>query len=209
VILSVECADVIDLTKPYDCAQPIWIGGRAYVITPDNTGVPRDGSRLWTVAVALAEHAVDVILSSHLPPTERRCCAVGDGLGLIGIVAADCLADVTIIDRDGETLTKWTLSNVVANKADLEIREADWHNAEGVFDFIFGSEVLYSTYGLHGLCAFIDRTWTRKGECWFVNSKNHDKDRFQDAAEQVGLTARFRTLAWGGSECYLWRVTQD
>lgn len=195
--------------KPCVYTNPLTIGGKSYTIKAEVPGFIRDGNRLWPCSIALANYVASMPLKPH-KSADIEVAFVGDGLGLPGIVAATLGAVPTVIDRD---VRIWELiyENYKANSVWGRFRCQDWSDATGSFDAVLGSEIIYKSYGMKSLAAFVKKTWNRSLPCFFVASVDHTSDEFmgemRDAGFEVWQRLHSFTLPSGESGlCYAWEV---
>lgn len=151
----------VDLSKPWPCDQPIVVAGKSYAITP-GMGT---GGMLSPVSVAFTER---IAVIENL----GACCDFGCGLGLVGMAASRNATKTTLLDVQ-ESVCDLARSNLKNNGIDGSVISDQRQIPDGSIDSIFGSEVVYPSYQLNGLCGFIARAWNRKGPCLLANSDGY------------------------------------
>jgi ribosomal protein L11 methylase PrmA len=189
--------------QPYDCALPIPIGWRNYRFAADSSAAKREGNRLWPASIALAQIIADL-------PAADTVCALGDGLGMVGLVASARGSCVTIIDKDSLTC-ELTRKNFADNDLTADIRVEDWSESAGSYDAIYGAEIVYAAYGIDSLCRFLANTWTRHGRCLLTSSHDRNEEQFSTAIAEHGfvVTKKHHNFVLpNGAEavCWLWEV---
>jgi predicted nicotinamide N-methyase len=142
---------------------------------------------------------------------EVTICAVGDGLGLPGIVAASRGAVPVVVERDPR-LWEFIHRNYVANQVWGRFRPFSWSEVIDVFDCAVGSEIIYPGFGMSELCKFIDRCWNRKLPCYFGASSDCGSDEFMSGLETYKISVRrrlhdFQMPDSSAGVCYLWELT--
>ncbi len=101
-------------------------------------------SKLWEASIVLADYLAGITANP-----QKRILEIGCGLGLVGVVAASFGHQVTMTEQNPDALD-FARANAEINApetgSDPEIKALDWNNprVEGAFDYIVGSEVLYS-----------------------------------------------------------------
>lgn len=101
-------------------------------------------SKLWEASIVLADY-----LAGTTTDPQKRFLEIGCGLGLVGVVASSFGHEVTMTEYNPDTLNFARANaqkNVHEGGANLDIKELDWNRprVEGSFDYIVGSEILYS-----------------------------------------------------------------
>lgn len=153
--------------------DPVRIGSHDYQFAI--TAVRRNGTRLWTTSVGLAEYVAGLQLRGS-------SVELGCGHGLVGMVA-----DATLIDSDPETITN-TRETLRLNGKQCRLIEASWDDITEPFDNVFGSEILYPMYRPESVADFIGRCWTRRGVCVLAVSRDNFVSSFESRVVELGLT---------------------
>lgn len=195
--------------QPWDCSQPIEIGGITYRLETDYPQVTRDGNRLWPTSIALVSEIAK--RGGQL----GRAVDLGCGLGLVGIVASRSSYEILFVERDYETI-KLASKNVDSLDAYNRIMNANftsssWDVCDWKCDSIFGSEILYRSYGIAGIADFVSRNWTRRGPCLFANSLDSGSGELLEALmeRKLAVTKGFREFTLPNGETFsyfLWEI---
>lgn len=188
--------------KPYKTYGKITIGETEYKIQNwDGESHLRDGNRLWTCSIALS----NIVNSLNL----ENVCELGCGLGLPSMVLAK-KTNITLIDHDRQVL----------DMAELNFRQNDlsgnficdsWSNINSKFDSIVGSELFHRGYDIESLVAFIDRCWTKRGQCIFVNSEDNCRNMLLEKLKMYNLHSSVSILEdilpnGDKFSCYYWEI---
>jgi predicted nicotinamide N-methyase len=101
-------------------------------------------AKVWEASLILADH-----LASLTARPDKHFLEIGCGLGLVGIVAASFGHRVTMTEQDPDALNfarANALTNLSHSDSAIEIQRLDWYHPrlQRTFDFIVGSEVVYS-----------------------------------------------------------------
>ncbi len=121
-------------------------------------------SKIWEASIVLANHvaAMPVDPRGHL-------LEIGCGVGLVGIVAANCGHRVTMTEYNRDALNFARANarvNHTSGSSELGIVELDWTKPvlEGRFDTILGSEVIYKEEYFEPLLGLFRRYLKPDGE---------------------------------------------
>ena len=144
----------------------------------------------WNVtsaAVALSRH---VEAAGDL--SEDRVMELGCGLGLVGITAGLCGANVLFTDYGLEALASARMNAALngLSRRTTDFALVDWENPQdiGRFSMVVGTEVLYD-YFFHGsLVSLVLKTLRPNGKVLFADRKRLAVDRFMGRM----ITAGFR-----------------
>lgn len=151
------------------------------VATRPGTG---EGLKLWPCSIALADSVRGLKLDG------MTVCEIGCGLGLPGMVASDCGADVTFLDKDPDVRQAVT-GNLIENRLKGTVcgdfRTLDFHER---FDVVLGSELLYPRASPFEIAGFLWTHWTRLGPAIFVNQTFGIASLFGDVLRDNGFNAR-------------------
>lgn len=137
-------------------------------------------AQTWTSGMVLAS------IVSRWRLQNVRVLEVGCGLGLVGLAAAAAGARVTVTDRSRYALG-FTAVNAEANGLTVETIRCDWRDpaplvANGPWDLVLGSDLLYDEHSAYRLLMLLGRVVTRSGEVWLADPGRDPATAFFAAA---------------------------
>jgi predicted nicotinamide N-methyase len=149
-------------------------------ITPEDC--PYFG-QVWISARRLAAIVRDLDLKG------KQTLEVGCGLALPSMVAASCGADATAMDLHRD-VGSFIATNCAANDISIGYLQADWrvYSPDHVYDYIFGSDILYENAHPLEVCAFLQRSLKADGGVAIIVDpcRWHHKD-FADLLAKEGF----------------------
>jgi predicted nicotinamide N-methyase len=118
-------------------------------------------SKVWGASVILADE-----LASMTVHPGKAFLEIGSGLGLVGVVAASFGHNVTLSEYDPHALAFARANAQLNGCSSVRIASLDWNKPElnGMFDFIVGSEVIYSERDFEPLQAMFQKFLVPGGE---------------------------------------------
>ncbi len=151
------------------------------------------GVALWSGSLALA----DEMAARADELRGKSVLELGAGVGLAGMVAASCGADVTQTDYH-EVALKICRLNAQANGIiqGLDCRMADWLNFQDTrrYDYIIGSEILYDKAVQPALKRIFERNLAPGGHLLVIDGQRQPSLEFlaslEDDGWQVSATLR-------------------
>lgn len=182
-----------DLTACKPWIGPIIVDNKEYhTINPE---IVRDGNRVWSISVALAQYLSELnILGSSI---ELGC---GCGCGLVGMVTGS-----TLLDKDLETL-KLTSEILKLNNYDNRLINSSWVDVNESFDNIFGSEILYPAYEPSSIADFIGRNWTKKGKVILAASRSQFASLFETRLIEIGFSFKKEDRTYQSFNYTIWEI---
>lgn len=172
---------------------PVVVNGKGEFAFPELPEKPRDGMRVWSVSVALANYVAGLKLTG-------TSVELGAGCGLVGMVTGG-----TLVEADEETANR-TWDTLQLNSSPCTLITDSWANVNGLWDNVFASEVLYPAYDPESLVACIDRCWTRAGVCLVANASDGWRNRFEDALHAHNLPHVRSVETFNGFQYFRWRI---
>jgi len=157
-------------------------------------------SKVWEASIVLSEY-----LSSLPVRPEQRFLEIGCGMGVSGIVAAAFGHRVTMTEYNADALN-FAHANTLLNGLSperIQVLELDWHRPriEGLFDVIFGSEVVYSPRDFDPLLGLFTKFLKPGGEIILAEGlRKTSMDFFSRISEIYDISARKKVLRSGTKE---------
>ena len=158
-------------------------------------------SKIWEASIVLANHV------AAMPVDPRgRLLEIGCGVGLVGIVAANCGHRVTMTEYNRDALNFARANarvNHTSGSSELGIVELDWTKPvlEGRFDTILGSEVIYKEESFEPLVGLFRRYLKPDGEIILAEGlRKTSLEFFKRMAHICDVKARKRILRSKGEE---------
>jgi predicted nicotinamide N-methyase len=132
-------------------------------------------AKIWPASVVLAGHL------RRLPVVpDQRMLEIGAGLGVVGIMAACSGHEVTVTDANPHALEFARANAHINGCTQLAVRRLDWQDpqAEGKFDTIVGSEVVYKDQDIERLLTLFDKCLKSQGRIILVEEMRRTLDPF-------------------------------
>ncbi|QGY41639.1 methyltransferase domain-containing protein [Pseudodesulfovibrio cashew] len=168
-------------------------------------------AEVWPASVLLGRH----ILRNADRLKGCRCLDIGCGLGLTGMIAADAGAQVAAFDYEWPAVS-FARHNAALNKVEQPLwLVMDWRYpalAEGVFDFIWGGDVLYEKRFFDPLIRLFRHALAPGGKIWIgepvrtVSRPVWDELRAEGFAAEK-LTVEKVALCGQNATVNLWEIT--
>lgn len=172
---------------------PVVVNGKGEFTFPALPEKPRDGMRVWSVSVALANYVASLKLTG-------MSVELGAGCGLVGMVTGG-----TLVEADAETANR-TWDTLQLNNSRCTLINDSWASVNGRWDNIFATEVIYQPYNPESLVECIDRCWTREGVCLIANSSEGCRHRFEDALHAHNIPHVRSVESFSGFQYFRWRL---
>ena len=151
--------------------------------------------RVWSVAVALANHVAGLKLNG-------TSVELGAGCGLVGMVTGG-----TLVEMDEATAERAWLT-LQMNKSPSTLIQASWKDINGLWDNVFASEILYPGYDSQSLVECIDRCWTRAGVCLIANASAGWRQPFEEALDKRRMPHFRVDEEFAGFTYSLWSIVR-
>lgn len=156
-------------------------------------GGPRSkvGLVLWPASTVLALEV------SRRSWAGLSCLEIGPGLGVPSLLAAKAGADVTALDAEDEVLARLRDASK-ANAAPVRLVQGTFAECGGLYDCVWGSDVMYDAKRAAAVAHLITRVWTGRGPVILVEAQR-PKGRAEIGAAFAGRRVKVavgRGLTW-------------
>ncbi|MBW1699348.1 MAG: methyltransferase domain-containing protein [Deltaproteobacteria bacterium] len=158
-------------------------------------------SKVWEASWVLSDYL------ARLPVCpEKRFLEIGAGLGLISIVGASFGHKITLTDNNPLSLN-FARANALLNQcSNLEIKELDWNqpDLEGRFDYILGSESLYTETSFNPLVKLFKSALKSNGEIILTSGvRKTTIEFFKQMQRFYNITAQKKVLRSQGESFHI------
>ena len=161
-------------------------------------------SKIWEASMVLSQ-----TLAQMPVEPEKRFLEIGCGIGLVGVVASSFGHRVIMTDFNLDALN-FARANAVSNpfskKACDDIARLDWNRPqlEGLFDYIVGSEVVYSKKDYGPILRLIKRYLRPSGEVILAEGmRKTSMGFFGRMTEHFDITAQKKRLSSEEKEAHI------
>ena len=166
-------------------------------------------AELWPSAIALAEFVFEQALPPNIPVLEIGC-----GMGLTGVVAGLCGANVTFNDREDDALRLAELNFLTNIPQQPGLMSFDWNAPpKAVFPLILAADVVYETAQYQPLLQVFREMLTPDGEIWLAEPNRPVAARFFEVLAENNFrfekTSKKVLLNNKSSEISIYRICKE